>query len=54
VLPATPSAVVGTTVQFRAIGTYSDNSTQDLTNQVAWSSSNTAVATITSTGLLDV
>ena len=38
VLPMTPMAVVGTTVQFRAIGTYSDYSTQDLSNQVAWSS----------------
>jgi hypothetical protein len=34
-----------------AMGMYSDNSTQDLTNQVTWASSNTAVATITSTGV---
>ncbi|MCK9620159.1 MAG: Ig domain-containing protein, partial [Methylobacter sp.] len=32
-------------------GTYSDSSTQDLTSQVAWTSSNTAVATINTSGL---
>jgi len=50
VLPTMPTASINMTVQFRAIGTYSDNSTQDLTNQVAWSSLNTGVATITSAG----
>lgn len=29
---------VGGTVQFTALGTYSDDSTQDLTTQVLWSS----------------
>jgi hypothetical protein len=54
VLPATPTAAGGTTVQFQAIGTYSDNSTQDLSNQVAWSSSNSAIASISGTGLATV
>ena len=36
----------GTTLQLTATGTYSDGSTQDLTSQVAWSSSNTAFAAI--------
>ena len=54
VLPATPSAAIGATVQFKAFGTYSDNSTQDLSNQVAWSSSNTAVATINGMGIATV
>jgi hypothetical protein len=54
VLPATPSAAIGATVQFRAVGTYSDNSMQDLTNQVTWSSLNTAVATINGTGFATV
>jgi len=51
VTPASSSAVAGTTVQFHATGTYSDNSTQDLTATAPWASSNTAGATITSAGL---
>jgi uncharacterized protein YjdB len=51
VTPANPSIGVGSTQQFKATGTYSDNSTNDLTNQVNWSSSNTSVGTIGSTGL---
>lgn len=39
-----------TSQQFQAIGTYTDGSTHNLTRQVSWSSSNTAVATITVTG----
>lgn len=33
----------GSTRQYRALGTYSDSSTQDLTSQVVWSSSNAQV-----------
>ena len=33
---------LGATQQFRATGTYTDRSTADLTNEVAWSSSNAA------------
>src|SRR5216117_4143381 len=51
VTPANPNLPQGLTGQFTATGTYSDNSTQDLTAQVAWSSSNTGVATIDSAGL---
>jgi hypothetical protein len=36
----------GLTQQFTATGTYTDNSTQSLTGQVTWASSNTAAATI--------
>jgi len=46
VTPSSPSIGLGTTQQFAATGTYTDNSTQDLTNQVTWSSNNTAIATI--------
>ena len=52
VTPATPTIPVGTLQQFTATGTYSDQSTKDLTAQVTWSSSNTAVASIASGGLL--
>jgi type II secretory pathway component GspD/PulD (secretin) len=34
------------TQQFRAVGTFSDGTTQDITSSVAWSSSSTTVATI--------
>ena len=49
--PANPTNVVGASQQFTATGTYSDSSTQNLTSQVTWVSSNTAAATISSGGL---
>src|SRR5262245_41212124 len=51
VTPANPSIAKGATQQFTATGTFSDNSKQDLTNQVTWASATTSVATITSSGL---
>ena len=44
--PIAPSIAAGTAKQFFATGTYSDSSTQDITDQVAWTSSNTSVASI--------
>ena len=44
--PANASIVNGTNQQFAATGTYSDQSTQDITNRVIWSSSDLGVATI--------
>jgi hypothetical protein len=46
VTPINPSITNGTSIQFTAIGTYTDLSTQDLTNAVTWTSSNQAVAQI--------
>ncbi|MBJ6800881.1 DUF3443 family protein [Geomonas propionica] len=46
VTPGDSTLSVGTTGRFTATGTYSDNSTRDITNQVSWSSSVTGVATI--------
>ena len=47
VTPASPLPVAsGQTVQFTATGTYSDGTTQNLTNSVVWASSSNAVATI--------
>jgi hypothetical protein len=46
VTPTNPSIAKGTMLQFTARGTFSDSSTQDLTTQVAWSSSDTSIATI--------
>ena len=49
VSPTNPSLARGTTVQFTATGTYSDNSTQNLTTSLTWSSSNASVASISNT-----
>src|SRR5215468_1199694 len=51
VTPSSPSLTVGATQQFTATGTYSDGSTQNLTSQVTWGSSNTTTATINSSAL---
>lgn len=51
VTPVTASVVQGDTQQFTATGTLSDRSTQDLTNQATWSSSDTTRATISNAGL---
>jgi hypothetical protein len=51
VTPANSSIAAGTTQAFKATGTYSNGTTQDLTSQVTWSSSNTAVAAISSAGV---
>jgi len=47
----TPNPAAGTTVVFKALGTYSGSSTQqDITSLVTWSSSNTAVISTISGG----
>ena len=49
ITPANPSIAVNTSESFKAVGTYDDNSTQDITGSVTWTSSATAVATISDT-----
>jgi hypothetical protein len=51
VTPATPTIQAGLTQQFIATGTYSDASTHDVTGQVTWSSSNSNVASVNTSGL---
>jgi uncharacterized protein YjdB len=51
VTPANPPIAKGKTEQFTATGTFSDNSTQNLTGSVTWTSQTTGVATITAGGL---
>ena len=52
VTPANRSIAAGTPLQFTAAGTFSDGTTQDVTAGVGWASSQTSVATISSsTGL---
>jgi hypothetical protein len=46
VTPSHPSAALGTTQAFVATGTYTDNSTQDVTSDVVWTTSSAAVATV--------
>jgi hypothetical protein len=50
VSPADPTQLVGQSVQVTATGTLTDGTTQDLTATVTWTSSDQAVATITSPG----
>ncbi len=49
VTPASPTVGIGSTVQFTAMGTYSDNSTKNITSSVTWASSNPSFATIVAT-----
>ena len=51
VTPADPNITIGDSQQFTATGTYSDNTTKDMTASVTWSSSNNGVATINNAGL---
>ncbi len=51
ITPAIPSIALGTNQQFTAIGIYSDNTDQNLTDSVTWGSSNTAVAAISTKGI---
>jgi len=51
ITPANGSIAQGTTTQLTATGTFNDGSTRNLTRQVAWSSSDTTVATVASNGM---
>lgn len=52
ITPGNPSVVAGLTKQLAATGSYSDGTTQNLTSTVAWTSSNTPVATMGVSGLV--
>jgi hypothetical protein len=51
ITPAKPSVTKGTTLQFIAMGKFSDKTTQDFTSSATWRSSNTKVAAINPSGL---
>ena len=51
VSPQNPGILTGHTQQFAATGSFSDGSSQDMTNVAAWSSTTAAIATISNTGL---
>ena len=46
VTPSLAQAAAGTMARFTATGVYTDNSTQDLTAQATWASSDSAVAMV--------
>jgi hypothetical protein len=50
ITPASASLPLGTGLQFDAVGTYTDGSTQDLTAAAAWTSSPAGVASVDFTG----
>ena len=51
VTPANPSIASAATQQFTATGTYTDNTTKDITSSVTWTSGTASVATINTSGL---
>jgi hypothetical protein len=51
VTPANPSFAVGTTQALKATGTYSDGSTQDLTQTATWKTTSNAIATVNGQGV---
>ncbi len=51
IIPGNPFLSDGNSQQLAATGTYTDNSTQNLTSQVRWSSITPSVATVTTAGL---
>ncbi len=56
ITPADPSVVAGGTVPLRAMGTYKDNSTRDITARLTWATNNAAAASpvgATAPGLID-
>lgn len=51
ITPENPVVVPGATVQFSALGTYSDGTTQDVTGAVNWSSSSAGTVSINPNGV---
>jgi trimeric autotransporter adhesin len=51
VSPGTTAIGAGATQQFTAMGKFSDNSSKDITGSVVWSSSDSAIATVNSSGM---
>ncbi|HVV81990.1 MAG TPA: Ig-like domain-containing protein [Kofleriaceae bacterium] len=52
VTPTNPSVAKGRTVQLSATGTFTDNTTQDLSAMVTWASANDAIAAVDANGLV--
>jgi len=50
--PAGPTVPLGGSLQLTVVGTFSDGSTQDVTQQISWSLDNAAIASITPGGVV--
>jgi uncharacterized protein YjdB len=50
VVPSSPSLAKGTTTSLAATATYSDNTTRDVTNTATWSSTDSTIAAVDSSG----
>lgn len=50
IAPANSTALIGSSVQFQATGTFANGNSQDLTSSVTWNSSSLMIATINSMG----
>ena len=51
VTPSYPTVPVGVTQAFKAVGTFTDNSTADITADVTWASAASSVATVNGSGV---
>ncbi len=51
--PAVKSIAIGINIQYRAIGIYSNGTHSDLTETATWESSDTAIATVNGSGLVN-
>lgn len=49
VIPENPVLGIGTYQRYKAIGWYSDNTSQDISNMVTWSSGNAVITTVSNT-----
>src|SRR5205823_4500466 len=49
ITPTNPQIPIGTTLQLKATGSFSDNTTQDLTASVLWTSTDASVVTVNDT-----
>jgi len=54
VTPASVNLGIGAQQQYRAMGTYADGTTADITNQVTWISGNTSLVSINTAGMATV
>lgn len=53
ITPGTPSLAKGTTLQLTAVGTFADTAQVDLSSSTIWSTSDSAVATVDTNGVLN-
>jgi hypothetical protein len=52
ITPSAPAVAIGSTIQLKAVATFSDGSIKDVTSDFTWQSSNLRTMTVNSSGLL--